>query len=249
MYLTYTGQTLSAQVGAAHAVTADIAALSHALLRFIHTPDRSAGLEAEAMLHRLAHMPLFQQDLHTLVAHGRLIVERLPQVDALVRQIIAAPTAAHAEALHQAVLQYATRAEARAQWFRVLLYLVAVILLGYLCYQFARLRAHARDLRRTNADLQREMGERQQAVAALRASEERFRAITESANDAIISADSTGHIRLLERPGRGHFRLHGGGNAGRSPHAPDACTLPGGPRAWFYAVGSYWRCAPGRHDG
>jgi PAS domain S-box-containing protein len=68
------------------------------------------------------------------------------------------------------------------------------MLLGYLLYQFARLRANARDLRRANADLQREMGERQQAVAALRASEERFRVITESANDAIISADSAGHI-------------------------------------------------------
>src|SRR4029434_106866 len=38
------------------------------------------------------------------------------------------------------------------------------------------------------------MGQRQQAAAALRASEERFRAITESANDAIISADSSGNI-------------------------------------------------------
>ena len=152
------------------------------------------GKEVEAALHRLSQTPSCTQDFHTLVAHGRLIVEVLPQVDTLLRQIIAAPTAAHAAALQDAVLQYANRVEARAQLFRVLLYLVAVMLLGYLLYQFARLRANARDLRRANADLQREMGERQQAVTALRASEERFRAITESANDAIISADSSGHI-------------------------------------------------------
>jgi PAS domain S-box-containing protein len=137
---------------------------------------------------------VFEQDLHTLVAHGRFIVAVLPQVDALLRQIIVTPTASHADALQGAVLQYASRVEARAQLFRVLLYLVAVVLLGYLLYQFARLRANARELRKANAGLQREMDERQQAVAALRASEERFRAITESANDAIISADSTGHI-------------------------------------------------------
>jgi PAS domain S-box-containing protein len=104
----------------------------------------------------------------------------LQQVDALLRQIITTPSTARVEALHDAVLQYAHRVEARAQGFRVLLYLVAVILLGYLLYQYARLRAHARALRRANADL--------------RASEERFRAITESANDAIISADSAGNI-------------------------------------------------------
>jgi PAS domain S-box-containing protein len=52
--------------------------------------------------------------------------------------------------------------------------------MGDLLYQYARLRAHARALLRANADL--------------RASEERFRAITEAANDAIISADSAGNI-------------------------------------------------------
>jgi len=194
MYITYTGQTLSARGAAEKAMATDIATVSHALLRFLQTPEHHIGIEAEAALERLAHPSPFQQDLDPLAAHGRLIVEVLPQVDALLRRIIAAPTAAHAEALQDAVLQYASRVEARAQVFRVLLYLVAVILLGYLLYQFVRLRANAWDLRRVNTDLQREMRERRQAVAALRASEERFRTITESANDAIISADSAGNV-------------------------------------------------------
>lgn len=193
-YVTYAGQTLGARVEAAPTVATAIAAVSHALQRFMHTPDRNAGKEVEAALQRLAQSAQFQQDLSSLVAHGRLIVEMLPQVDTLVRQIVATPLAAHADTLQDAVLQYGDRVEARAQRFRVLLYLVAVLLLGYLLYQFARLRATAQDLRQTNADLQQEMNERQHAVAALRASEERFRAITESANDAIISADGAGNI-------------------------------------------------------
>ena len=180
MYLTYTGQTLGTRIAVEQAVAADIAALSHAMLRFMHTPEQGVDTEVEAALQRLSTVAVSQRDLQALVAHGRLIKEVLPQVDALLRQIITAPSAARVEALQDAVLQYAHRVEARAQVFRVLLYLVAVILLGYLLYQYARLRAHARALRRANADL--------------RASEERFRAITESANDAIISADSAGNI-------------------------------------------------------
>jgi PAS domain S-box-containing protein len=193
-YFTHTGQNVAKQVKADQTVAAEISAVAHVLLRFIHTPELGAGKEAEAALNRLSANPRLQPDLDTVVAHGWLIVQVLPHVDNLLRQITAAPTAAHADALQNAVLQYANRVEARAQLFRVLLYLVAVILLGYLLYQFARLRANARDLRRANTDLEREIGERQQAVAALRASEERFRAITESANDAIISTDSSGSI-------------------------------------------------------
>jgi DAHL domain len=138
-YLTYAGQTLGTRVEEEPAVAADIAALSHVLLRFIHRPELSVGKELGAALHRLSHTPLFPQDFHTLVAHGRLIVEVLPQVDTLLRQIIAAPTAPHAAAFQGAVLRYANRVKARAELFRVLLYLVAVMLLGYLLYQFARM--------------------------------------------------------------------------------------------------------------
>jgi PAS domain-containing protein len=112
----------------------------------------------------------------------------LPQVDALLRRIVAAPTPARAEAVQEVVLLHSNRIEARAQAFRVSLYLAALLLLGYLLYQFGRLRSSARALRRANLELEREMAERQQAAAALRTSEERFRAITESANDAIVSA-------------------------------------------------------------
>jgi PAS domain S-box-containing protein len=193
-YFTHTGTELGQRVDAERAVAADIAALSHALLRFIHTPETDAGRQAEATLQRLSRSGRMHEGLGPLIAHGRLIVQILPQVDTQLRQIITAPTTGYADALHDAVLRYGDRVEARAQVFRVLLYAVAVVLLGYLLYLFGRLRANARDLRRANAELRSEMEERQQAVAALRASEERFRAITESANDAIISANTAGAI-------------------------------------------------------
>jgi hypothetical protein len=149
-YFTHTGQSVGKQVKAEQTVAAEVAAVSHVLLRFIHTSELDAGKEAEAALHRLSANPRLQPGLDTIVAHGWLIVNVLPHVDNLLRQIIAAPTTAHADALQNAVLQYARMVEARAQLFRVLLYLVAVILLGYLLYQFARLRTNARDLRRAN---------------------------------------------------------------------------------------------------
>jgi PAS domain S-box-containing protein len=196
MYVLRAGQALRSDAAAVghETVAADVAALSHALLRFLQTPERMVGEEIGAIMDRLPPALPFTRDLPSLVAHGRLIVDVLPQVDTLLRQLVDAPTTTHARALREAALQYYRQVEVRAQIFRWLLYLVAVTLLGYLLALFARLRSHARDLRRANTDLRREMAERQQAELALRASEERFRAITEAANEAIISADQTGAI-------------------------------------------------------
>jgi PAS domain S-box-containing protein len=195
-YVLHAGQTLrsEAEVGGHVIVAADVGALSHALLRFLQTPDRTVGEEIAAIIDRLPSISPFSQDIPLLIAHGRLIVDVLPQVGAELRQLIDVPTTTHAKALREAALQYYGHVEGRAQIFRWLLYLVAVTLLGYLVVLFARLRRQTRDLGRANADLRREMAERGQAEQALRASGERFRAITETANEAIISADQTGAI-------------------------------------------------------
>ena len=172
LYVLHTGQVLPMQTSAVGQTTvgAEVGRLSHALLRLLQNPQSAVGTELLDILDRLPRVPLLQQELDLLATHGRRIVELLPQVDTLVRQLLSVPTTRHLQALQAAVLQYGERREARAQVFRLLLYLVAIALLGSLLLLFTRLQAKAR---------------------ALRTSEEHFRAITETASEAIISADQT----------------------------------------------------------
>ena len=62
-YITHTGQTIGIQFEAEQAVAADIAAVSHVLLRFMHTSELGAGKEAEAALSRLSANPRMQPGL------------------------------------------------------------------------------------------------------------------------------------------------------------------------------------------
>jgi PAS domain S-box-containing protein len=172
LYVLYTGQMLPMETsaGGENTVGVEVGRLSHALLRLLQSPQSTVGAELIDILDRLPRLPLLQQELDLLAAHGRRIVELLPQVDTLLRQLLSVPTTRHLQALHAGVLQYSERREARAHVFRLLLYLVAIALLGALLLLFTRLQAKAR---------------------ALRTSEEHFRAITETASEAIISADQT----------------------------------------------------------
>ena len=193
-YFVHTGQTLSARTSIEPSLAAELTALSHALLRFMHNTEPGSSAQIETALNRLEPAARSHPYLQDLVRHGRLIVRLLPQVDQLAQQIIATPTALDADLLQDAVLRYSNRIERRAQAFRVLLYLAAVALLSYLLRQFLRLRTNAVRLRRSNVKLQHEMEQRRNALEALRSSEERFRAIAESANDAIVSAGRSGEI-------------------------------------------------------
>ena len=67
----------------------------------------------------------------------------------------------------------------------------------------------------------RDISERKQA-------EEKFRSVTESAIDAIISADHDGEHHQLEQGGHPHPRLHGGGGGRPAPRADHSRALSRG---------------------
>ncbi len=188
MYFNTAGQALRGAALAASetALAAEIGVLSHAMLRFMEAPQAWVGQEIKAILDRLPPAPAsFRADLNLLIIHGRLIVDVLPRVDGLLGQIVEAPTAAGVRSLRDVLRGHFDRAEARAGVFRLLLYGIAVLLLSYLSYLFARLQLNARNLRRANADLQREMLERQRTEAALRQSEERYALAMSGANEGL----------------------------------------------------------------
>lgn len=172
LYVLHAGQEILTQTTAdgQTILGAEVGRLSHVLLRLLHSPQSPAGAELQGLLDQLPRVPMFQQDLDLLAMHGRRIVALLPQVDTLLHHLLSVPTTRHLQELQTAVLQYDARRAARAEVFRLLLYLVAIALLGSLLLLFSRLQAQAQ---------------------ALRSSEEHFRALTETASEAIISTDQT----------------------------------------------------------
>ncbi len=169
------------------------ARLQQSLLRFVETLDSNAAAQIRAELDRLAGA-FTRTSMPLLLAHGRLIVNVLPGVDSLLNEITSPTTAGPAKELEAALMQYDRQAEARAQVLRYALYFFSVVLFGYLVHQFVTIRSSATSLSEANTGLQLEMAERAQAEIALRTSEERYRAMTHSAKEAIITVDPAGHI-------------------------------------------------------
>jgi PAS domain S-box-containing protein len=76
-----------------------------------------------------------------------------------------------------------------------LLFLLAIIPLALV---FSRsLRRHNTSLRQANEALAREVGERKQAEAALRASEEKYRLLVENQTDLVVKVDPEGHFLFV----------------------------------------------------
>jgi PAS domain S-box-containing protein len=159
--------------------------LSYAILRYLQSPEPGVGTEIQIILDQLAGPHGAEPELQTLLSHGHLVERMLPEVDMLGAEIAAAPTRERADALQKAVTAYADRVEARTQGYLLALYAGSLVLLAYLVAQFLRLRARAAEILRTNA--------------GLKASEERYRAITDTAQEAIVSVDGRGAIRSWNR--------------------------------------------------
>jgi signal transduction histidine kinase len=147
-YFNYTSGRLAGEGDGLRAV--EIGALTIAMSRFVNDSQPETARAVTASLNRLARPSVdtgMTRDLGSLVSHGRLIVTTLPKVDDLVARIQAAPTGERARALQDVYLDAHARAAARAATFQTLLYVAALVLVGYVAYLFARLRRNAQILR------------------------------------------------------------------------------------------------------
>jgi signal transduction histidine kinase len=156
---------LSDRLGQRTDLSAEIGALTAAMLRFVNAPLPDAAREVRASLDRLAQLPVeaasiepvpveatgveaaLASDVRSLVSHGRLVLTTLPAVDALVARLQSAPTNGRARALQNVYFEASERAAARADLFLTLLYVAALALVAYVAYLFVRLRANAQRLR------------------------------------------------------------------------------------------------------
>jgi signal transduction histidine kinase len=131
------------------AVAVEVAAVANAMLSFMGDPGRGNASALAGSLDRLARVPVppaLASDLRGLVAHGRLTIATLPEVDEVLGRILATSTSREGRALEVVYLEHHARAEARAWVFRFLLYLVSLLLLAYLSHLFLRLRRNTRTL-------------------------------------------------------------------------------------------------------
>ncbi len=89
-----------------------------------------------------------------LMVHASLIIERRPQVDALVSGIVTAPTGAMADEIAHLYIQAYEQAQQVAATYRSLLYGIAMLLALYMIYAVFRMRQDALALTQAHADLE-----------------------------------------------------------------------------------------------
>ncbi|WP_240794527.1 EAL domain-containing protein [Azoarcus sp. DD4] len=92
--------------------------------------------------------------LANLLAHARIVLERKPTLDALTRDILELPTTARGESLIRAYAAGYQRAAERAHTYRVLLFVVALALAGYLALAILRLQRASLALAGANRKLE-----------------------------------------------------------------------------------------------
>jgi signal transduction histidine kinase/ActR/RegA family two-component response regulator len=138
-----------------------VAALANAMLGFLSDARPAAAAPVAAALDRLVRAPAVpaSEDLRrALVVHGRVILDALPAVDGIVAQLLASEAGARAKAFHDLYLEQHRLEEKHAEFFRLLLYTAAILLVAYLAYLFWRLRANAAALA-ARLDFERIIGE------------------------------------------------------------------------------------------
>lgn len=142
-------------------------------------------------------------DLQFLITHAQTIVKLKPEVDDLVKQIAAIPTSDTVEGL---IRFYDTSYDGslqRAETYRLLLYILSVVLLAYIGFIIFKLRKAKTDLDLVNDSLEQRVHERTEALslsnADLQKSEEKFRDLFDNAPVAYHELDINGCFMRVNR--------------------------------------------------
>ncbi|WP_306607130.1 EAL domain-containing protein [Azonexus sp.] len=106
-----------------------------------------------ARLRKLIRPTDYELSMNQVLIHAELIMERSPEVEGLVNKIVRIPITPLHEQVMRAYLEAYQAATDRAARYRVLLYAVSLLLVGYALYALFRIDRDRRALRRAHADL------------------------------------------------------------------------------------------------
>lgn len=240
-YFNYMSGRLASEGNGLRAV--EIGALTIAMSRFIGDPQPEEAKAVTAALDRLESPSLDAAragDVRSLVSHGRLIVSRLPEVDDLVSRLQAAPTGERARELQDAYLAAHGRLAARAALFQAMLYVAALVLVGYVAYLLARLRR--------NAQILRERLEFEGLIASISSQ------FINLPRDRIRSDIGEGLARLVAQSGLDGAqivvtRAGDAGPAGGYAHRREGVDMPARPATDMIELASRWSLADNEQQG
>jgi PAS domain S-box-containing protein len=168
--------------------------LTRATLKLLTNPEESFGeanTRMEALKDWCGRHPNHREVkfVFGLMQHSQSISRGSVEVDSLTRQLVGLPSDQGVQKLFKAYESDVTKALQRAQQYRVMLYAAAVLVLMGIAYTFWALRA-------ANRQLEQRVEERTRELAR---TEERFRLITENAEDLIAILNPQGK-RLYHSP-------------------------------------------------
>ncbi len=116
-------------------------------------------VEAQRLSVDLAHLRTLigtQQhasSMHQVLVHAEVIMKRSPEVEGLVNKIVRVPILELHDQMTRAYLLAYQSATDRAARYRILLYVISLLLMGYALYAVFRIESNRRALRRAHNDL------------------------------------------------------------------------------------------------
>jgi len=193
--LTYFSSTAEAFLAARRegAVKRSVEAYVRQVLYFARTPgeDRRAPVEAaEARMRVAAEHSVARPVVENLALHGQIVLKHATEVDVLVHAIMSLDSGTRLNTLGQRYLSAHDEATSVAGRYRLLAYLLGIVMALYLALTFYRLERTRHSLSQANAELT-------QRYAALARAEERLRlhdAAFENAHEGMTLTDLEGTI-------------------------------------------------------